>query len=85
MPPRKMTKKAFESLVKSGTLDSLEPNRAKLLHNIESILDEGKTRKSTTDTGQMDIFSLMNVTEKVTGEFTMEECCLLYTSPSPRD
>ena len=69
-----MTKKAFESLVKSGTLDSLEPNRAKLLHNIESILDEGKTRKSTTDTGQMDIFSLMNVTEKVTGEFTMEEC-----------
>ena len=74
MPPRKLSKKAFESLVKSGALDSIETNRAKLLRNMESILDEGKTKRSTSDTGQMDIFSLMNVTEEVTGEFTMEEC-----------
>ena len=55
---KKVNKKTIEALIKAGAFDSLEPNRAKLIHNLPSILSVSMQSKFSSLFGQA---SLLNV------------------------
>ncbi len=54
--PSGMNRLALEALVKAGALDSLEPNRAKLLENLEGALVFADTRSRDRAAGQDSLF-----------------------------
>ncbi len=53
-----INKKVIESLIRSGSLDTLE-ERGKLLANMELILNFGSRNKRSNQNGQVDMFSLL--------------------------
>ena len=55
---RKVNKKTIEALIKAGAFDSLEPNRAKLLHNLSGVLSVTNQAKSSTLFGQSSLLNL---------------------------
>jgi len=55
---KKVNKKTIEALIKAGVFDSLEPNRAKLMHNLPSLLSVSTQSKFSSLFGQA---SLLNV------------------------
>lgn len=63
---KKVNKKTIEALIKAGAFDALEPNRAKLLHNLPTVLSLSTQTKSSFLFGQA---SLLNITST----FKMEE------------
>ncbi|PMP97636.1 MAG: DNA polymerase III subunit alpha, partial [Thermodesulfobacterium geofontis] len=55
---KKVNKKTIEALIKSGAFDSLEPNRAKLIHNLSSVLSISSQAKFSTLFKQATLISL---------------------------
>ncbi|HIA91824.1 TPA: DNA polymerase III subunit alpha [Candidatus Saccharibacteria bacterium] len=54
--PRIVNKKAWESLIKAGAFDELEPSRGKLLLNMETILSFSQKLHKEALSGQEDLF-----------------------------
>ncbi len=54
---KRLTKKVFEMLIKSGAFDSLESNRAKLMASLDSIVSYTSLNRSWEDDGQSSLFS----------------------------
>ena len=54
--PRVCNKKGWESLAKAGAFDSIEPNRNKILQNLESILSYSQKLHKEAASGQTDLF-----------------------------
>ncbi|MGC8872424.1 MAG: DNA polymerase III subunit alpha, partial [Caldimicrobium sp.] len=72
----KVNKKTIEALIKAGAFDSLEPNRAKLLQNLPTILSFTQESKGASLFGQpsllkLDIFNSLKLEE--VPEWTFEE------------
>jgi len=63
---KKVNKKTIEALIKAGAFDSLEPNRAKLMHNLSSALSVANQAKFSTLFKQGALLSLDKT-------FTLEE------------
>jgi len=53
---RKVNKRAVESLIKSGALDSLEPDRGKVFGELPSLLDEAQAEVRRRESGQFALF-----------------------------
>jgi DNA polymerase-3 subunit alpha len=58
VPARHLNKRALESLIKTGALDSLG-ERASLLANLDRLLAYGQTVQKQRDSGQTSLFDLM--------------------------
>ncbi len=59
---KKVNKKTVEALIKAGAFDNLEPNRAKLMHNLPSVLSVSTQSKFSSLFGQA---SLLNVASSI--------------------
>ncbi len=59
---KKVNKKTIEYLIKAGAFDSLEPNRAKLLHNLSPVLSFASQSRYSTIFGQ---FTLLNIDSNI--------------------
>ena len=55
---KKLTRKTFESLIKSGVFDSLEPNRAKLINSLESLISFNAAKHQSSLEGQHALFEI---------------------------
>ncbi len=55
---KKVNRKTIEALIKAGAFDSLEPNRAKLMHNLSSVLSISNQAKFSTLFKQVSLLSL---------------------------
>lgn len=55
-----ISKGTLEALVKSGALDSIGPNRAKMLASIPTALKYAAQKANDMSTGQLDLFAQMN-------------------------
>lgn len=55
-----ISKGTLEALVKSGALDSIGPNRAKMLFSIPTALKYAAQKANDMSTGQLDLFAQMN-------------------------
>lgn len=53
----RINKKAIESLIKAGTFDSLEPNRARLMAVYEDLIDTAHDLSKNNVAGQLSLFS----------------------------
>ncbi len=54
--PHALNKRSLENLVKSGTMDGLESNRARLFSGIEAVLREAASATADRDSGQSSLF-----------------------------
>lgn len=54
--PQKVNKKALESLIKAGALDSLKFSRKAMIQNIESLIETSKTSERIKDDAQNSLF-----------------------------
>lgn len=55
---RKLNRRTFESLIKSGAFDSIEPNRARLFESIDKLMEYTSIRQKSSPEGQHSLFSL---------------------------
>lgn len=62
-----INKKVMEALIKSGCMDALK-DRGKLLANMEILLNESIKNKKNSESGQTDMFSIINTGQKNTEE-----------------
>jgi DNA polymerase-3 subunit alpha len=53
---RKVNKRAVESLIKSGALDSLEPDRGKVFGELPTLIEEAQAEVRRRDSGQFALF-----------------------------
>ena len=53
---RKVNKRAVESLIKSGALDSLDPDRGKVVADLPSLLEEAQAEVRRLESGQFALF-----------------------------
>jgi DNA polymerase-3 subunit alpha len=53
---RRVNKRAIESLVKSGALDSLDPDRGKVFGELPALLEEAQAEVRRRDSGQFALF-----------------------------
>jgi len=53
---RKVNKRAVESLVKSGALDSLDPDRGRVFNDLPALLDEAQAEVRRRESGQFSLF-----------------------------
>ena len=53
---RKVNKRALESLIKSGALDTLDPDRGKLIAELPALLDEAQAEAHRRESGQYALF-----------------------------
>ncbi|QJA06319.1 DNA polymerase III subunit alpha [Thermosulfurimonas marina] len=64
--PGKVNRRVLEALIKAGAFDRLEPNRAKLLENLEAVMDWAQKEREARARGQISIFDLNK--ERSSGE-----------------
>ncbi len=62
---RSVNRKAMESLIQAGALDSIEPNRARLFASTDSIISYGNAVSDERERGQFSIFDTGGSTETV--------------------
>lgn len=55
---RKMNHRVLDALIKSGTLDTWQIERAVLMHNLDNAMTLGAAYLQNSNTGQQDLFSL---------------------------
>ena len=55
---RRLNRRAIEALIRSGSLDSLEPNRALLMHGLGDALRAAEQQEQAEAIGQHDMFGL---------------------------
>jgi DNA polymerase-3 subunit alpha len=53
---RTVNRKTLETLIQSGVFDSLHPNRAELMHNLERLIDVASAKKEARAFGQTSLF-----------------------------
>jgi DNA polymerase-3 subunit alpha len=71
---KKVNKKTIEALIKAGAFDSLEPNRAKLIHNLPSILSVSTQTKFSSLFGQATLLNVASTFKmEEVPEWTLEE------------
>ncbi len=74
---RKINKRVFEALIKSGTLDELESNRAILWDNLEESMQLGAKNWQNRQHGQQDLFALFDedvgVSENTSVAWTLQQ------------
>lgn len=58
MPPKFMNKKQLEVLVQSGALDNIEPNRAKIMCNIDTLLAYNHQSYEEKNSNQIGLFGM---------------------------
>lgn len=68
---RAVNKKAMEVLIKTGCFDKIEPNRNRLLINVEDAVDYAEAKKESTRYGQASLFEDTDIQEFV--EFKFKE------------
>ena len=56
---RAVNKRALEALILSGALESFEPNRQQLMHDLELVIDWAQSRAKDREVGQGNIFDMM--------------------------
>jgi len=56
--PGKVNRRVLEALIKAGAFDRLEPNRARLFHNLEAVMDWAHREREARSRGQFSIFDL---------------------------
>ena len=56
---REFNRKALESLIKSGAMDCLSPNRREMLYNIEGVLSAVENERRFSAQGQLNLFEEM--------------------------
>ncbi len=59
---KKMNKKTFESLIKSGAFDNLGPHRAAIMKNLEDALKSADQHSKMEALGQFDMFGVLTET-----------------------
>lgn len=57
--PRAVNRRALEALIQCGALDSLEPNRNQLMHDLDPVLDWAQSRARDRAIGQGNLFDLL--------------------------
>jgi DNA polymerase-3 subunit alpha len=57
---QKVTRRVLEALLRSGSLDSLGPNRATLMHRLPAAMQLGDQNSKAQDAGQNDLFGLVS-------------------------
>lgn len=98
MAGRKINKRVVESLIRSGTFDSLGLKRAVLMNVYERVLDDAVSQQKMVMPGQMDMFSMLEQPSSAGDDFedcpefeereilAMEkECIGMYISGHPLD
>ncbi|MCQ2550854.1 MAG: DNA polymerase III subunit alpha [Clostridia bacterium] len=60
-----VNKKAIESLIKSGALDSLNPNRAAHLQVYEGLMESSQTAAKKNIKGQMSLFDMQDMSQEL--------------------
>lgn len=60
-----LNKKSLESLIKCGAFDSLNPDRAKLLANLEEMLKFKEASRKAAESNQTDLFGRQSATLKL--------------------
>ena len=68
---RAVNKKAMEVLIKTGCFDKIEPNRNRLLINVEDAVEYAEAKKESTRYGQASLFEDTDIQEFV--EFKFKE------------
>lgn len=68
---RAVNKKAMEVLIKTGCFDKIEPNRNRILINVEDAVDYAEAKKESTRYGQASLFEDTDIQEFV--EFKFKE------------
>jgi DNA polymerase-3 subunit alpha len=53
---RTVNRKTVETLIQSGVFDSLHPNRAELMHNLDRLIDSAAAKKEARAFGQASLF-----------------------------
>lgn len=54
-----LNKKAYEGLIRAGALDSLHPNRAEMLKNLDSVLANATADAKSKNSGQVSLFDFI--------------------------
>lgn len=57
---RAVNKRALEALILSGALESLEPNRQQLMHDLELVVEWAQSRAKDREVGQGNIFDMLS-------------------------
>jgi len=68
--PRMVSRRALETLAAAGAFDCLEPNRAKVFHNVDRILAEANRSSDDKARGQTSLFGC----EGVASDLELAEC-----------
>jgi len=55
---RKLNRRTFESLIKSGAFDSIEKNRAKLFESLDTLMEYTSMKQKSSPEGQHSLFSI---------------------------
>lgn len=55
---RKLNRRTFESLIKCGAFDSLEPNRARLFESMDRLIEYTAMKQNSSPEGQHSLFSI---------------------------
>lgn len=58
--PKAVNRRALEALIQCGALDSLEPNRNQLMHDLDPVLDWAQSRAKDRAVGQGNLLDLLN-------------------------
>ncbi|EDX83869.1 DNA polymerase III, alpha subunit subfamily, putative [Synechococcus sp. PCC 7335] len=56
---RAVNKRALEALILSGALESLEPNRQQLMHDLELVIEWAQSRAKDREVGQGNLFDML--------------------------
>jgi DNA polymerase-3 subunit alpha len=64
--PRTVNRRALEALIQCGALDSLDPNRNQLMHDLEPMLEWAQSRARDRAIGQGSLFDLLGGTDSST-------------------
>jgi DNA polymerase III subunit alpha len=70
---QRVNRRVLEQLVKCGAFDSIHPSRARVLAALDSALEAAQVMQRDRQSGQMNIFALLNVQKKATVEPDLPE------------
>ena len=69
-----LNRRAVESMIKAGAFDSIDPNRHKLVNNLEGILKSIENTQRKNLEGQLDLFSSLSDEPSAADEYRMQPC-----------
>jgi DNA polymerase III subunit alpha len=72
-----VNRKALESLIKAGALDRFG-DRSQLLHNLDVIVAYGSRLQKEADSGQVDLFGMLDEASVAKPQLTLEKAATIY-------